>query len=284
MKYRSVLFFLPVVLKAAARERALLASSIVPGVFSLMVATAIIGCSEVQPSSGGSRHPVSADRYSGHGDQATERDIERGGRLLYGGLLKLHERGERRALRVRMDAARNRLWVLTLDHIYVYDVDGKRLVRRVTLPGWSVARFVCSPDMVLDRSGSAFISSNVQSRLWKIAAEDFAVTHHEITLRARENWDTGFGALAFAADGSLFALTAHSGSVWRIDATGSSATEVELSKPVSNACALTAPRQSIQSAQERTVTLCTAAAKDSRRIVISPDFTHGRVSNETCPS
>ncbi len=107
---------------------------------------------------------------------------------------------------------------------------------------------------------------------------------HEIRLHAREDWDTGFGALAFAADGTLFALTAFAGSLWRIDIAKSSADEVELSERVLDTCELTMSRETVQRTQQHAVVLCAAAENESRRIVISPDLTRGRVSNENCRS
>ena len=143
------------------------------------------------------------------------------------------------ALRTRLDNARDRLWVLGLDEVRVYDAAGKKLLRKVVLPNWSVARLACMPDMVLDQSGSATISSNVQSKLWRIDADSFEVKEHPISLSGREQWDTGFGALAFAADGTLFALTSSSGSLWRIDAGKGSARMVELNAAYLNVCDLT---------------------------------------------
>lgn len=148
--------------------------------------------------------------------------------------------GERDALRTRTDTARGRLWVLGLDDVCVYDAAGKKLIRRIALPNWSVLRFVCMPDLALDRSGSAFVSSNVQARLWRIDADNFEVKEHEITLLGRERWDTGFGALAFAADGTLYALTSSVGSMWKIDIAKANASMIEPNNPPSNACAFTA--------------------------------------------
>jgi hypothetical protein len=147
--------------------------------------------------------------------------------------------GERDTLRTRTDAARNRLWVLGLDDVRVFDTVKKRLIRKIVLPNWSVARFICDPDMVLDSSGSAIISSNVQARLWRIDADSFEVKEHEISLHGREQWDTGFGALAFAADGALYALTSSAGSLWKIDVAKASASMIEPNNPPSRACAFT---------------------------------------------
>jgi hypothetical protein len=147
--------------------------------------------------------------------------------------------GEQGSLRSRTDTARNRLWVLGLDDVRVYDVTSKRLIRRVVLPGWSVARFVCAPDMVLDGSGSAIVSSNVQARLWRVDAATFEVKEQEIRLQGREQWDTGFGALAFAADGSLLGLTAAGGTLWRISVAGGSARPVGPDARLLNVCEFT---------------------------------------------
>jgi len=146
---------------------------------------------------------------------------------------------ERDALRIKTDAARNRLWVLGVDDVRVYGAAKNQLIGKVVLPNWSVARFICMPDMALDGSGSAFISSNVQARLWRVDADSFEVKEHEIILHGREQWDVGFGALAFAADGALYALTSSAGSLWKIDIAKASASMIEPDNPPSRMCAFT---------------------------------------------
>jgi hypothetical protein len=142
-------------------------------------------------------------------------------------------------LRLRRDDARQRIWVLGLDDVRVYDARSKRLVRQVALPGWSVARSICYPDMVLDSSGSAIISSNAQATLWRVDGDTFELTVREIRMHEKEQWDVGFGALAFAADGALFGLTSVGGSLWRIDVGAGSAHLVRLKPSVLNVCDLT---------------------------------------------
>jgi hypothetical protein len=63
---------------------------------------------------------------------------------------------------------------------------------------------------------------------------------HEISLQGREQWDIGFGALAFAADGTLMALTSSANSLWKIDIAKASASMIELYHPPLKACVLTA--------------------------------------------
>ena len=120
--------------------------------------------------------------------------------LRNGGSHVLHD-----GFRIRRDAGRNRIWLLGLDGVRVYEARTRRLIREVALPGWSVAHLGCDPDLVLDGSGSAVVSSNVQSRLWRIDARTFEISEYPIELDGRENWEVGFGALAMIADGTLVA-------------------------------------------------------------------------------
>ena len=161
--------------------------------------------------------------------------------------LRLDPQGtsERDVLRIREDLLHNRLWVLTLEEVRVYNTatTEKTLIRTIALPSWSVVGFrkVCMPDMALDRSGSAFISSNGQSRLLRIDAARFDLKDYAISFHESTGWDIGFGALKFAADGTLFARTTPGGLLWKIDVTKASAIRVEVNKKLPlDECAITA--------------------------------------------
>jgi hypothetical protein len=147
------------------------------------------------------------------------------------------------ALRIRKDALHDRLWVLSLENVRVYDIarNRKTLLRQIALPKWSVVPFdfACMPDMALDRFGSAFISSNAQPRIWRIDAESFELKEHEIILQGKEQWDLGFGALAFAADGTLLALSSPVGLLWSVDVDKASARIVEQNASFRDVCELT---------------------------------------------
>lgn len=142
----------------------------------------------------------------------------------------------RDGLRVRRDDTRSRIWLLGLDDVRVYNSVNKRLIRKIALPNWSVARLTCDPDIVLDSSGSAIISSNVQTRLWRIDASSFEVNVHEIRLQGREQWDAGFSALAITADGDLLALMSFGGSLWKVDLSSGTARMVAPGTFLFNAC------------------------------------------------
>ena len=176
------------------------------------------------------------------GPTVTAQPMKGAQRPPYASLLEAHQDGDQQALRVRVDTARNRLWVLGLDDVFVYDIATKHLIRRIALPEWyvAVADLICNPDMALDRSGAAFISDNLQPTLLEIDPESFQLKRHAIRLVNREHWDTGFGGLAFAPDGTLFGLTATSGSLWRIDTRNAAAHQVVPETLMPDACALTA--------------------------------------------
>jgi hypothetical protein len=146
------------------------------------------------------------------------------------------------ALRVREDTRRHRVWVLSLDALRIYDTAATRptLLREIILPDWSVAGYLCHPDMVLDDTGSALIASNVTPMLWHIDAERFEVQVRPLRLHGREQWDTGFRALAFAADGSLVAWTSRAESLWKIDAALGSARRIDIAAPPADTCAFPA--------------------------------------------
>jgi hypothetical protein len=177
--------------------------------FSIFTAIVLAGCS---------REATQA--------QSAAASRESGGDALHGGF------------RIRRDPARNRIWLLGLDSVRIYDGQSKRLIREIALPSWSVARLGCDPDLVLDGSGSAIVSSNVQPRLWRIDGRSFEVSEHPIVLEGRDRWDVGFGTLAINADGTLFALTSVSESIWSIDLVAGRARVLVPGNALLNVCGL----------------------------------------------
>jgi hypothetical protein len=111
---------------------------------------------------------------------------------------------------VRVDLAHNRRWVLGKDALTVYDhMNGRRLRH--------IPNEVCAPDMVLDASGAAFVSSNVVPVLWRIDPQRFQVIRIALQLDADSDKEVGFTGLSLGADGSFTAAGATFPSLWRID-------------------------------------------------------------------
>ena len=141
-----------------------------------------------------------------------------------------------RTLRVKIDTMRDRTWMLAVDHVDVDDRQTGRLIRRIELPAWSVADFVCEPDVAFDRSGTVFISHNLEPKLWQIDPDTFELKQHTIRLVNRDHLDIGFGRLMFAPDGTLFGVGSAGGSLWHIDLDSARAHEVNIDSPGLNEC------------------------------------------------
>jgi len=140
---------------------------------------------------------------------------------------------EYQVVRMREDAQHNRLWLLDYEAVSIYDNTSGRLLRRIALPDWAAAgrQFSCPPDLVLDRSGTAYVSSNVLPVIWRIDGERFEVTRLELALDADQDKDFGFSSLAFAPDGTLVARGGMLNSLWRIDLRAASAERISPSSP-----------------------------------------------------
>ena len=195
-----------------------------------------------------------------------------------GGRRALEQRSEGRleALRVQVDVARNRLWVLHGDGVYVYEITTRRQIGRIGMFVGEPA--ICAPDLALDPSGAAIVSSSVRAVLWRLDPERFEARRHELVRDTDRHKIVGFTGLAFA-DGLLFGVDARQGSLWKIDLAAGKAEKLELSSPVRGACGLA---RHPDAAPGRPLILCAAGEKGIRRIEMSPDLRRGTVSDGPC--
>ncbi|HET9664105.1 MAG TPA: hypothetical protein VFP00_07740 [Burkholderiales bacterium] len=169
-------------------------------------------------------------------DAATERPVKASSQQL-----KTYSEDQRNALRTTMDTARGRVWMLSLDNtVRIYDQRSKKLLREIALPDWLAVRTACMPNVIVDRSGAAFISSNVTPWIWRIDGETFDLKVHEISLRGREGLDVGFATLAFDSSGMLYGLAPSANWLWAIDMTRANASMVQVYDPPLEECTLTA--------------------------------------------
>ena len=153
---------------------------------------------------------------------------------------------------VRADPARNRLWVLDHEVISVYDNTNGRQLRRIVLPEWIVLpqRYSCLPDLALDSSGTAFVSSNVLPVLWRIDPQRYEVTRIELALDTDTDKDVGFTGLSFAGDGTLLAAGAMAAALWQIDTSAASARKIASYPSVVRGCD---PATLVRAGQDQTV-------------------------------
>lgn len=155
----------------------------------------------------------------------------------------LPDDGREHVLRVRLDAARQRIWVLASEGVYLYDAKTAQRVTHFPIDPLLAQHSSdhCLPDMALDRTGNVFISSAVQAALIRVDAATLEVSHHVIHADADRGMDFGFSALTFAGPGdTLYAASATTGSLWKIDLQQNRASKIALTAPLYGACALAA--------------------------------------------
>ena len=184
------------------------------------------------------------------------------GRSLDRGLL--HTSAGNTVLRVRLDARRERLWVLDVGRVHVIDLVTNRRLRTIELANWmfSAHEDLCLPDLAIDGHGAAFVSDNMQPKLWRIDPADFAVYERTVRRDAFRNLDAGFSALAIGEGGVLFAATATPGLLWRIDTDLFRASIVPLASRIPGVCALEAAR----GARSRELTLHALQVRDRHTV------------------
>jgi hypothetical protein len=181
-------------------------------------------------------------------------------------------------LRTVHDAARNRVWVLESDAVYLHEGTQKK---RFELPGSVQARepYSCAPALAIDAQGAVVVTSNVMPVLWRIDAAKAQVTRHELTLDADTDKDVGFTGLTYVPDqGVFFAVSATYGSLWRIDPLLRRAQKIQSSAPLNDTCGLTVERVKTR----RTVVLCARGGPNAGRVHLAPDQRSAYVRSEPC--
>ena len=123
-------------------------------------------------------------------------------------------------LQFQKDPARSRDWVLTADGVTVLDLDSRRKVAQIPLPGWiwAGAPRGCTPALALGPKGEVLVSSDVLPVPWRIDPDTLAVSKHDVRLDDDSGKDIGFSGLAYSAQRSAYiAVACGQGSVWRVD-------------------------------------------------------------------
>ena len=138
-------------------------------------------------------------------------------------------------VRYQVDAARNRVWTLNRDGVFLHDRGTPEKIVAVQLPGWQWAGspYGCLPDLALGPRGEAVITSDVVPTLWRIDPDTLSVSVHPLALDADADRDVGFSSLVYSAEqGAYFAVSAMHRSLWRIDPLLRTARKIPLTAPV----------------------------------------------------
>lgn len=187
-------------------------------------------------------------------------------------------------VRYQVDAARNRIWSMTMDGVQLHDAAAPQKIV-LTLPGWfwASAPYSCAPDLALGPKGEVVVSSNIVPTLWRIDPETLAVSVHPLVLDADVDKDVGFSGLAYSAQhAAFFAVSDTHGSLWRIDPLLERAQKVTLSAPIRKACGLAVPSGIARQTASRDRGVCVRTARDDWIVSLAPDQRSGYVRRASC--
>ena len=125
--------------------------------------------------------------------------------------------------------------------------------------------------MAIDHAGTVFVSNAMRPELISVDAATFEVTHRELDVDADRNLDFGFSALTFSGvDNDLYAASATSGTLWKIDTMQNRATKIPLPEHLTGACALRADDRFARSNEGRVVFYVAGGFRDGlKRVQIS---------------
>lgn len=187
-------------------------------------------------------------------------------------------------LRYQVDRARDRVWFLTRDGVFFYDLaTPERIV--VALPTWQWVGmpYSCLPDLALGPKGEAVITSNILPKLWRIDPETLAASVHDLVLDADADKDVGFSGLVYSVEhDAFFAVSYSHGSLWQIDPLLRRGRKIPLSAPVPQACGLAvAPRVAPQRTT-RGAGLCARGPEGGWTIDLAPDQRSAYVRAAPC--
>lgn len=188
----------------------------------------------------------------------------------------------REALRVQVDRARGTRWELDWGNAYAYDIATGQLIRRVSLTGANLsgAHEACRPDMLLNRFGTVIISSNAQPSLWRISPSRFEIERFDIEVDSDQDKDFGFSGLAWSpGERELFAVSAATGTLWRIDLATAKASKVELSAPIPGACGLASIAGGGMRFRSPTLMVTLDPTRETQLVSLSGDLASGKVGS-----
>ena len=187
-------------------------------------------------------------------------------------------------MRYQVDPARNRVWFLTRDGVFFYDVTKPEKIV-VPLPGWQwvSAPHGSLPDVTLGPKGEAVITSNIVPTLWRIDPETLAVSVHPLVLDADTNKDVGFSGLVYSSEhGAYFAVSYVYGSLWKIDPLFRRAQKIQLSASIPKAYGLAVRPRIVKQETNRQAGLCARGTKGDWIINLAPDQRSAYVTTASC--
>jgi hypothetical protein len=184
------------------------------------------------------------------------------------------------SVRYQVDAARERIWWLTPEGVYVRDARTQRRIA-VSIPRWQWVGepYSCGPALALGPDGEALVTSDVAPTVWRIDPDTLAVSSHVLAPDADEDKDVGYTGLVYSSEhAAFFAVSGIQGSFWKIDSALTRAQKVALSAPMRRACGLA---MNVQKA-ERPSGLCVRGPQGDWTVQLAPDQRSASVRAAPC--
>jgi hypothetical protein len=185
--------------------------------------------------------------------------------------------------RYQVDAARERIWWLTREGVFVHSATAQKT--SVSLPGWlwAGAPYSCLPDLALGPHGEAIVTSNVVPTLWRIDPKTLAVSVHPLELDADPDKDVGFSGIVYSPEhAAFFAVSDVYGSLWKIDAQLKRAEKIALSLPIRDACRIAVGARVVALDSGRMVGLCVRTPQKDWTVDLVLAHRAGYVRNAPC--
>ena len=145
--------------------------------------------------------------------------------------------GREEALGVKVDDARDRLWVVSPSAVYVYKMKSDQLLAKVELASIIQVPNPGLNDLVIDGEGNAYVAESFHPLLLKIDGRDFRATKFRdlsaIPYGTQGDFKYNLNGIILARDGkSLIAVKTNEGTLWRIRLDSDAVTPIALTEPL----------------------------------------------------
>ena len=187
--------------------------------------------------------------------------------------------------RSQTDFARNRIWLLNREGVFLQDREVPGKIVKLEIPGWiwAGAPYGSLPDLALGPRGEAVITSDVMPTLWRVDPETLVVSVHRISLDVDTDRDVGFSGLVYSPEhGVYFAVSPAQGTLWRVDRELTRAQKISLSVPVLQAWGLGVRARVSERRTERLASLCLYSQEGTWAIDLAPDQRSAYLRTATC--
>lgn len=145
--------------------------------------------------------------------------------------------GRKKALGMKIDEIRNRLWLVDNECVYIYTLDSNKLVKKLSASAISKAKNLALNDLVLDEGGSAYITDSFNPQILRVDGKSLAIELwaqlRGIPYGQQNDFPYNLNGIVFAPDQkSLIAVKTNDGTLWRIDVATKNVVQIPLAEPV----------------------------------------------------